>query len=303
MTASDMSATGEQAEVTRPVVVGVDGSAGSRRAVSWAADTARRVGSPLLLVHAWVWPLYHVDLGPVPGAPAGSGLQAQADQILADAVGAVRATETAGGGGLVVATRLVTGAAAPMLVGLSHDARMLVVGSRGLGGFTGLLLGSVGSAITAHAACPVAVVRGEETIGGPVVVGVDGSPASLVALAAAWDEAVARDATLRVVHAWGLPGLGSLPRQAYADLVRSAIHDAHHLLDRAEDQVRAGRAPVKRERHLGDRGAAKELVDASQGAQLVVVGTHGDGALRGLLLGSTTQAVLHHAHCPVLVAR
>jgi nucleotide-binding universal stress UspA family protein len=298
-----MSTAGEQAEVTRPVVVGVDGSAESRRAVSWAADTARRVGSPLLLVHAWVWPLYHVDLGPVPGAPAGSGLQAQAEQILADAVGAVRAAETAGGGGLVVATRLVTGAAAPQLVGLSHDARLLVVGSRGLGGFTGLLLGSVGVATTARAACPVVVVRGEETPGGPVVVGVDGSPASLVALAAAWDEAAARDAVLRVVHAWALPGLGSVTGRKYADLVRGAVDDAHALLDQAEAQVAAGRPAVKTERVLGDRGAAAELVDASQGAQLLAVGTHGDGALRGLLLGSTTQAVLRHAHCPVLVAR
>lgn len=143
-----------------PVLVGVDGSESSNAAVRWAADEARRLGVPLRALHAWLWPLYHVQLGPPPGAPPGTGLRAEADRVLEQAAELTREASPS----TPVETILYTGAPAAALLRDAANARMLVVGHRGLGGFTGLLLGSVGVTVSAHAllhhaACPVLVVR------------------------------------------------------------------------------------------------------------------------------------------------
>src|SRR5688500_12574853 len=135
----------------RAVVVGNDGSEQGFGAVRWAADEALRLSTSLHVVHAWMWPLFRVDLGPAPGAPAGAGLRAQAEAVLADSTS--QAHEVAPT--LAVTTSLLTGAAAPLLIREAAAAWMLVVGNRGLGGFTGLLVGSVGVEVSAHAVCPV----------------------------------------------------------------------------------------------------------------------------------------------------
>ena len=134
------------------VVVGVDGSTASIDALRWAADYARLSGSPLLAVSAWHWPVTMVISVP---APEGFDPMAEAQQTL----DAILADELGTDPGFPVTTRVTEGAAALALVDASHGARLLVVGSRGHGGFAGLLLGSVSEQCTHHAACPVVVVR------------------------------------------------------------------------------------------------------------------------------------------------
>lgn len=282
-----------------PVLVGVDGSESSNAAVRWAADEARRLDVPLHILHAWMWPLYHVQLGPPPGAPPGAGLRAQAERVLSEAAHLARVTSP----GTSVETTLVTGAAAAELLESAAEARMLVVGHRGLGGFSGLLLGSVGVTVTARAPCPVVVVRGDWAQGEPVVVGIDGSPQSHLALVTAFGEAARRRALLLVAHAWAMPLRTEGADREYESELARGEREGRQLAEREASQASTGFPGVVYEVTVGDRSAGAELVDATHDAQLVVVGSRGVGALRGLLLGSTAHALLHHAACPVLVVR
>lgn len=282
-----------------PVLVGVDGSESSNAAVRWAAEEARELGAPLRILHSWLWPLYHVQLGPPPGAPPGAGLQAQAEKVLSEAEDLARTTSP----GTRITTSLVTGAAAVELLSCAAAARMLVVGHRGLGGFFGLLLGSVGVTVSAHAPCPVAVVRGDATPGGCVVVGVDGSPESRLAVVTAFGEAARRRVRLLAVHAWTMPLRAEGTGSDYEGGLARGEFEGRKLARRETSKVSAGFPGVSVDVAVGDRSAGAELVDASSGAQLVVVGSRGVGGVRGLVLGSTAHALLHHAACPVLVVR
>jgi nucleotide-binding universal stress UspA family protein len=281
------------------VLVGVDGSEWSNAAVRWAADEARRLDVPLHILHAWMWPLYHVQLGPPPGAPPGAGLRARAERVLSEAAHLARMTSP----GTSVGTTLATGAAAVELLESAAEAQMLVVGHRGLGGFSGLLLGSVGVTVTARAPCPVVVVRGDGPKGERIVVGVDGSPQSHLALVTAFGEAARRQAPMLVVHAWAMPLRAEGADGEYASELARGEHEGRQLAEREASQASAGFPDVVYEVTVGDRSAGAELVDATRDAQLVVVGSRGVGAFRGLLLGSTAHALLLHAACPVLVVR
>ncbi len=180
------------------VVVGVDGSASALAAVETAAREARRRGASLKVVHAFMWPAMHVPLGPSPLGPPEGGLRTMVERLLAEAVERAEATEP----GLEVAGSVVTGEALTVLEGQSRAAELVVVGSRGMGGFVGLMVGSTAVHLAAHGKCPVLVVRGEVRTEGPVVVGVDGSAAGERALDFAFQEAELRGTTLVAVHAW-----------------------------------------------------------------------------------------------------
>lgn len=286
--------------VERAVVVGNDGSEQGYAAVRWAADEARRLSTRLHIVHAWLWPLFKVDLEPAPYAPAGAGLRAQAEAVLADSTS--QAHEVAPT--LAVTTSLLTGAAAPLLIRQAAGAWMLVVGNRGLGGFTGLLLGSVGVEVSAHAVCPVVVVRGRPSPTGPVVVGIDESDQSAAAALTAAGEARRRHTELVLLHAWAppLPAKGAGP-VGWKELSEAGQRAGRDLLAKVQASVAEQEPDVIVRTQLGDGSATAELVSASPNAQLVVVGSHGVGPLRGLLLGSTTHALIHHSDCPVLVHR
>jgi nucleotide-binding universal stress UspA family protein len=186
---------------TEAVVVGVDGSPPATAALRWAAREAACRGAPLRIVHAWLWPLYRVPLGPAPGAPAGAGLQAQAERVLRDASATARAVAP----GVLVDTALVVGEAATALMRAAEGAQLLVVGHRGLGGFAGLLLGSTGIAASARATCPVVVVRGADRDEGPVVVGIDGSTSATGMLAEAARFARLHGSCLVLAHATTTP--------------------------------------------------------------------------------------------------
>ncbi|MEV1147543.1 universal stress protein, partial [Micromonospora sp. NPDC049799] len=255
---------------------------------------ARRVG------HAFIGPLPGARRSPGPGAPADAGLRNQAERYVAEAV----AEATKVSPEVAVTGAVVDGAATPVLVTESREAALVVLGSRGLGGFAGLLIGSVTLRVSAHAACPVLVVRGEARADGPVVVGVDGSELSTEAVAFAFEEAAHRGAPLVAVHAWLYPtpvGPGDILPLVYD------LNDFGEQEERALAESVTGfteRYPDVPVRHRLVRGTpARVLVEESEKAQLVVVGASGVGALGGLLLGSVSHAVLHHAHCPLAIVR
>ncbi|MEV0648009.1 universal stress protein [Phytomonospora sp. NPDC050363] len=259
-----------------PVVVGVDGSECSQLAVDFAAREAAWHERELRIVHAFIWPLMRVPTGT-------AGLREQAEKWLSEAAGSAASTAP----GVIVTTAVVTGAAGAVLLDAARTAGMLVVGSRGLGGFGRLLLGSVGSQAASYAPCPVVIVRDAPSPDGPVFVGVDGSAPSEAAVGFAFAEAEVRKAPLVAVHGFG----GEV-----SDYER-------HLLAESLGGF-AGRYPeVSLDIRFVDGEPAKALLAASEEASLLVVGSRGRGGFKGLLLGSVSQAAVQHAACPVAVLR
>lgn len=284
---------------TRPVLVGVDGSASATQAVRWAAREAGRRRVPLVLMHVWT-PVPVAVPHPATLGPYEDGLVEQGRELLAEA--ATAAQEAAPD--VSTTTQLIGGSVAGRLIGRSASADLLVLGSRGLGGFSGLVVGSIAVAATTHGHCPVVVVRGADAESppredGPVVVGVDGSQASRAAIPFAFRAASLRGVPLVAVHAWS-----DLPMTTVWELTadwQSIQHNESELLGQwlAEDH---DRYPDVRVEHVVVRDRpAHVLLDRTKSAQLVVVGSRGRGGFRGLLLGSTGQALIHHAACPVAV--
>lgn len=267
-----------------PILVGVDGSPSAATAVRWAAAQAARERRPLHLLHASLWPLLRH-----PPARSGPAMRARAEAIVSDAVAESRAAEP----GLDVHGLLADGDPGTVLVHRSEGAALIVVGSRGLGGFAGLLLGSVGVHLAGHARCPVAVVRGDADATGPVVVGVDGSTGSAAALRWAVAEAERRGTTAVAVHAWSLPSDVEYAGSGDVDALRTA---AAHTLEAAVRDTPA-------QPRLVEGGVAAALLDTATGASLLVLGARGRGGFPGLALGGATHALLHHAPCPVVVVR
>jgi nucleotide-binding universal stress UspA family protein len=282
-----------------PVIVGVDGSPSALRALRLAVREAAYRHLPLRVVHAFVWPLMPVPLGPSPAGPPEGGLRHDAERIVDEAIREA-ATHNAG---VPVTGEVITGAAAPILVEESRHASMLVLGDRGLGGFTGLLVGSVAVQVAAHAHCPILVARGIEHAG-PVVVGVDGSPTSDLAIDFAMAEANLRGTELLAIHTWTHPvstGPGDMQPLVY-DLDEVTNEETRVLAEAIAG--RCDRYPdLKVNVQVLHGHAGRALVHASAEAELVVVGARGRGGLAGLLLGSVSQAVLHHADCPVAIVR
>jgi len=288
------------AENAGDVVVGVDGSASSSDAVRLAARLAAERRRPLRVVHAFIWPLLRAPLGPSPYGPESGGLRHQAERVVAEAVAeAEKAAPNIG-----VAGALVDGAAASVLLHEARRAALIVLGTRGLGGFGGMVIGSTAVQVAAHASCPVLVARGERDPNGPVVVGVDGSDVSDLAIGFAMEEASRRGAELVAVHAFLHPV--SLQPGDIVPLVydENALEtDEGRLLAEslAGWRDRFPDVPVRRKVVRGSAG--RVLVEESKGAQLVVVGARGRGGFAGLLLGSVSHGLLHHAHCPVAIVR
>ncbi|MFE2276410.1 universal stress protein [Streptomyces sp. NPDC059454] len=285
------------------VVVGVDGSASSLTAVETATREARLRGAALRVVHAWMWPAMHVPLGPSPMGPPEGGLRGMVDRLVAEAVERARATAP----DVDVSHVVVTGEPLTVLEAQSRAAELVVVGSRGMGGFVGLLVGSTAVHLAAHGRCPVLVVREQPQDAGPVVVAVDGSTAGDRAVEFAFAEAALRKAPLVALHAytnWNAP----LPSPQ-----DPSAPDANPpgALARAEERLLAETLAGHRKRcpdvvveHRTVHGGPREtLIEASRSAQLMVVGARGRGGFAGLLLGSVSQSLLHHAHCPVTVVR
>ncbi|MGK8486536.1 universal stress protein [Nocardia asiatica] len=278
----------------RPVVVGVDGSTASLAAVRWAAATAARRRAPLHLVHA-----IGVSAGSVPVLGPllfeTSGLRKAGEAALG--VGQSIAQEVAGSvGEIVVRTFLESSAPVSCLACLSANARLLVVGARGLGAFERVLLGSVGIGLIRHARCPVAVVPGfDEPVAAvpqyPVLVGVDGSLCSERAVEIAFDEASVRRVGL-VAAAIFAPGDPPARAREQADAL---LVEKLAIFSDKYPEVRVHRL-------VAEGPPAQRLLEESHRAQLIVLGSRGRGEVAGAALGSVSQAVLQKSRIPVVIA-
>ena len=319
------------------IVAGVDGSEQSLRAAHWAAAEAHRRQLPLTVVTAYSLPAFAASS--MDGGYAlmdDSSLRQGAEKVIGQAREFLRDYPGQ------VEYLIESGDPSGVLLDFSQEAHVLVVGSRGRGGFLGRMLGSVSSAIPAHAQCPTVVVplkfssqesnavttatgaipivaasgspgteAPEELIQEgahpirtrdrrPVAAGVDGSDYGRVAALAAAREASERGTTLRIVCA--LPPLGAtlvwIPTHVEDE---SAVEQLREKLESGRDWLHSHYPDLRIEAAVVDGAAVDVLVEETRHAQLTVVGTRGRGGFAGMLLGSTSQGVLHHAEGPVMV--
>ncbi|UBU08982.1 universal stress protein [Nonomuraea gerenzanensis] len=276
------------------VIVGVDGSAPATAAVEWAAGDALRKDAELRIVHAL--DRYPYAIAGVAVAGPEDVLSRAAEQVLEAAEAVARSRQPT----VRVASEVVEGAPAVVLQEQARQADELVIGDRGLGGFTRALLGSVTMKVAGQAPCPVVVVRdGPRERIGEIAVGIDDSDSCEPALAYAFEQAGLRGATLRLIHAWQVPVHAFAPEIFFdADEIHTTLHE---MLRRRIAPWEARHPGVK----LVEDVQNAHPVDALTGTacDLVVVGSHGRGALGSLLLGSVSRGVLHHARGPVAVVR
>jgi len=289
---------------TQPIVVGVDGSPVSKVAVDWAAHTAALREAPVKLVHVLNPPVVMA----FPEVPMPSGyLQWQEEEgrkLLAAAVLTAQEAALLVGNPIEVTSEMVSGTSVPAMVEESRDAQMIVVGCRGRGALARGLLGSVSTGLVHHSHCPVAVIHDEDPLiphpsKAPVVVGVDGSPASERAVEIAFQEASFRGVDLVAVHAWSDTGVFEFPGVDWSVLQSGAEETLSERL--AGWQERYTDVLVRRV-VVADR-AAHQLLEQAKSAQLLVVGSHGRGGFAGMVLGSVSTAVVNAARMPVIIAR
>jgi nucleotide-binding universal stress UspA family protein len=281
------------------VIVGVDGSGPSRIALRWAAAEAARRGTTLEIVHAYRARRPDAADSPTQAEPAAD---ADGKKVLAAAFDDVRLQAP----GLATTGAAVQSGAAAALLDASDPGDLIVVGNRGHSELAAILAGSTCQQVALHARTSVAVVRGDvDSTGGPVVVGYDGSTAALGVLEAAFEAAAARGCGVTVVRAFR-PTMPSWPADAAPPTVLNAQTAKAALTDELKrvGQPLTDKYPdVAVEYSVPGGDPAQVLVDASRGAQLVVVGSRGHGGFTGLLLGSVGLHLMHHSHCPVLIVR
>lgn len=301
MTTSDTTttplATSSSPALLRPVVVGIDGSPAGTAALDWAADEAEHAGRPLWLAHAVV-----VTAGPVSpmvATPLGwddphwaleEARERVADRAPALSVRADTTTETA----------------TAALVRLSQEAELVVVGTGRHSAVSAALLGSTAVSVAAHAQCPVVVVRPARVSPGAsrVVAGIDDSATSVTVLGLAMRWAAEHDCSLLVVHAW--PGditlEGARVDEAERDHLRAtSLHRQRGFVDHVLEDARRLHPEMVVDVEVPEEDPVDALVTRSGDARLVVLGTHGRGPVRSLLLGSVSEQVLQGAACPVMV--
>lgn len=288
---------------TAPIVVGVDGSRSALGAVRWASAEAVRRDTTLRLVHGCAVPTRGYSV--VSAKQVRAGMEKQGREWLDEAARVAAEQDSR----VRVHSELQAVEGVSALLRESGDAALVVVGSRGLGGFSGMLLGSNAAALAAHAKCPIVVVRGkgpadEPSSDGPVVVGFDGSAESDAALGFAFQVAALRGASVLAVHAWHgfttdatlrVPG-ETVPWDELDEELRSELAEQLDGWKRKYPDLQVKSAVVR------GRSAAT-LVGLGETAQLLVVGRRGRGGFPDLLLGSTSQSLIYHAPCPVAVVR
>jgi len=283
------------------VVVGIDGSTASAAALRWGMREAALHRLALRLVCGFAWPSRALTYGLPPEAWADEDLRRNAIKTMEELVGSTAEFVP----DVPVTGVVLDGAPAAVLIGESHRAAVVVLGTRGTGGFAGLRLGSVSHHVAMHASCPVVVVPADgdavEHAAAPIAVGIDGSDTASLAARFAFDEAALRGVPVIAVRAWtpaahvwptGLPGLTDVAarERTERDLLTACLARWRRQHPRVHVELRATAGHP-----------AQSLVTAAQNAQLLVVGSRGLGGFRGLLLGSVSSAVLHHAVCPVAI--
>ncbi|AQQ16291.1 Universal stress protein [Corynebacterium glaucum] len=290
----------------KDVVVAVDGSPASDNAVRWAANTAMKRNVPLRLASSYTMPQFLYAEGMVPPQELYDDLQRETMRK----IDAARELAVEVAPSLAIGHAVAEGSPIDMLLEMSRDAGMIVMGSRGLGGLSGMVLGSVSGAVVSHASCPVVVVREdnnvtEETKYGPIVVGIDGSEVSRRATEVAFEEAQARGAELIAVHTWidtqvQAPGAGFTVSE---DRWKEAHDEKSELLENYLRELGRTYPEVQVKKVITRDRPVRALTEAAEGAQLLITGSHGRGGFKGMLLGSTSRALLQSAPCPMMVVR
>jgi nucleotide-binding universal stress UspA family protein len=263
--------------------------------------------APLNLVYIVATPLggwgaWGLSSSPLP-EDFGQRQEEEGRQIIADATRIAEAG--VGDGQLQISTQVIFCPLVPTLIDLSKEAQMIVVGCRGHGALRRGLFGSVSTALVHHAHGPVAVIHDEAvppgvTSAAPVLVGIDGSPASESAIAIAFDEASRRGVDLVALHSW-----------SDADRLDDFVGVDWSAVRSSAEETLAERLAGWQERYpdvsihrVVERDhPARHLLEQAEAAQLVVVGSHGRGGFAGMLLGSVATAVVHAARTPVIVVR
>ncbi|WP_212999915.1 universal stress protein [Winogradskya consettensis] len=279
----------------RRIVVGYDHSPDAKAAAQWALDEAARTGAAVEFLYAYEWPTWLPATSTIPAPsvwPDGETDRA-IKGALHEAVAAAKQTHPS----VHTHIAIVSNSAALELIGRSADAGLIVLGCRGHSAVTGLL-GSVSVAVSAHAECPVIVVRGTPAADAPIVVGVDDSASAQLALGFAVEQAVARNVDLRVIRAWA-PVTGLWEETPL--VTRAVTADERRPFDELVAGWREKYPQLNVSTDAVVEHPAAALVEASKSAQLLVVGTRGRGATLGMLLGSVSQHLLRHSACTVAV--
>ncbi|MGA5082098.1 universal stress protein [Streptomyces griseoincarnatus] len=280
----------------RTVTVGYDGSSESRAAAEWAAREALLRGLPLRLVNV---------REPIPGHIAESDLMAdgtfreRAERLPREAGATLRARHPE----LEAVAEQIPGGPMDVLPEVAKDADLLVLGSRGLSGIGGFLVGSVGMVVIAHTTTPVVLVRAATSAkaAGPVVVGVDTDKPNGTVLAFAFEEAARRGAVLKAVHGWTVPPYYAYVLPAYPALAAELGEEQSDALTEVLRPWREKFPDVEVAEESLAGSAAVRIVDAARDASLVVVGRRIRRGPIGAHIGPVTHAVLHHATAPVAV--
>ncbi|MFG2193628.1 universal stress protein [Streptomyces sp. NPDC048639] len=280
-----------------PLVVGVDGSESSLQAVDWATDEAAARGAPLRLLQASLWEQYE---GRRPHVFAGRPAEkVMAEHIVASCAERVRLRNP----DVKVSGEVVPDDAVTALLREGREAFALVTGSLGRGGLAGRLLGSVGLAVAARAACPVIVVRGGERnrtgVFGRVVLGVDEQNESAAAIRFAFAEAEVRGCPLHAVRAWRCPVFES--EDGARDSAREHRERASMFLSKTLNRAMPDGHGVQVRRQAVEGPAHRILLESTADADLLVVGAPRRNGRQGLQLGRVNHALLHHSACPVAV--
>ncbi|BBZ43785.1 universal stress protein [Mycobacterium parmense] len=283
----------------RGIIVAVDGSPAANAAVVWAARDAAMRNVALTVFGAVVTP---TATWPPMAYPEALAVRLE-DETKKAVMHAMKIAEEAmpAEHKVTVNRELVFASPAPALIEMSDEAEMIVMGTSGRGLLARGVLGSVSATVVRHAMCPVTVIHDEDLPDlqhAPVLLGVDGSPASERATEIAFDEASRRGVDLVALHAWSdvtteVPSLdwATVEEEAQRSLAESLAGWQQRYPDVTVHRV------VVRDR------PARHLIDAAESAQLVVVGSHGRGGLTGMLLGSVSNTLLHSVRIPVMVAK
>lgn len=282
------------------IVVGIDGSAHAAMAARWAANEADLRGASLRLVYGYSLPVASYAGYSMAPDDLGDVMRVEGEHLLSAVADEIRTQHPA----IEIDTRVVQGDAVLALRQVSARARLTVVGSRGNGRMAGVLLGSVALAIAAHGTAPVAIIPAEGPgwpSDGSVVVGVDGSATNEVAIRFAFEQAAFRGAELVAVHTWnhlkesamqdGVPDLAAMDQAERTRLAQELAGWQEKFPD-----------VVVRQQVLHGKATAV-LLSVARTAQLLVVGSRGRGGFTGMVLGSTSQSLISHAVCPVVVVR
>jgi nucleotide-binding universal stress UspA family protein len=288
------AATGESVGAYRPIVVAVDGSERNRSAVDWAAHQAAEAGCKLVLVTA-----VEDELIPTPHFSVRGG-----DQQVLDMLTDVRSDVRHVVSEQSVEIAAVAGSPVEVILERSGDARMTVVGKRGLGAFARVLVGSTSIALAGRSKVPVAIIpdawKQADHSDDPVVVGIDSYRPDHNPIHLAFSLARRLGVKLVAVHGWVTPATHTWDA-TMAGAAAQWEKDAHKEFDKVLDIWRERFPDVEVEAVHMHSHPAMAVLDAAEHAQLVVLGRHTDGRLGGFAFGSVTRAVLHYSECPVMV--